>query len=123
MFKTISFRDLSITKKIHAITSISVVVFVISATINYSAMSENKHSLDELKTTSYKVVQLATSNKYLLEKLNELYTQSVTFGDEEIFVSKDSPVGLEINQRLNDIKTGKIEDKFGWITKVEKELA
>lgn len=51
------------------------------------------------------------------------YIESIGFGDEEIFVSKDSPVGLEINQRLNDIKTGKIEDKFGWITKVEKELA
>ena len=70
-----SFSDLSITKKIHAITSISVVVFLVSALINYSAMVDNKHALDELQTTSYKVVQLATSNKYLLEKLDDLYTK------------------------------------------------
>ncbi|WP_042149497.1 MULTISPECIES: methyl-accepting chemotaxis protein [unclassified Pseudoalteromonas] len=97
-----SFSDLSITKKIHAITSISVVVFLVSAIINYSAMVDNKHALDELQTTSYKVVQLATSNKYLLEKLDDLYTQAVTFGDGEL-VDKADITKAEIYDNLKEL--------------------
>jgi len=97
-----SFNDLSITKKIHAITSISVVVFLVSAIINYSAMVDNKHALDELQTTSYKVVQLATSNKYLLEKLDDLYTQAVTFGDGEL-VDKADVTKAEIHDHLKEL--------------------
>jgi len=97
-----SFSDLSITKKIHAITSISVVVFLVSALINYSAMVDNKHALDELQTTSYKVVQLATSNKYLLEKLDDLYTQAVTFGDGEL-VDKADVTKAEIEDHLKEL--------------------
>ena len=51
------------------------------------------------------------------------YIQEIGIEGETIHVSKDSPVGIEVNQILNDIKTGKIEDKFGWMTKVSKELA
>ena len=84
-------------------------------------VEERKITIDEIKQ--------ASENGTLKEAFGTgtavgiAYIESIGFGDEEIFVSKDSPVGLEINQRLNDIKTGKIEDKFGWITKVEKELA
>ncbi|MHA7842612.1 MAG: branched-chain amino acid aminotransferase [Winogradskyella sp.] len=84
-------------------------------------VEERKITIDE--------IQEASENGTLKEAFGTgtavgiAYIESIGFGDEEIFVSKDSPVGLEINQRLNDIKTGKIEDKFGWITKVEKELA
>jgi len=99
-----SFSDLSITKKIHAITSISVVVFLVSAIINYSAMIDNKHALDELQTTSYKVVQLATSNKYLLEKLDDLYTQAVTFGDGEL-VGKADITKAEIYDHLKELNS------------------
>lgn len=98
-----SFSDLSITKKIHAITSISVVVFLVSAIINYSAMVDNKQALDELQTTSYKVVQLATSNKFLLEKLDDLYTQAVTFGDGEL-VDKADITKAEIFEHLKELK-------------------
>lgn len=97
-----SFNDLSITKKIHAITSISVVVFLVSALINYSAMVDNKQALDELQTTSYKVVQLATSNKFLLEKLDDLYTQAVTFGDGEL-VDKADITKAEIFDHLKEL--------------------
>ncbi len=44
-------------------------------------------------------------------------------GDKTIHVSDESPVGLMVNQTLNDIKTGKIEDAFNWMVKIEKELA
>ncbi|SFB90611.1 methyl-accepting chemotaxis protein [Pseudoalteromonas denitrificans] len=99
-----SFNNLSITKKIHAITSIAVIVFIVSAVINYSAMVDNKHALDELQTVSYKVVQLATSNKYLLEKLDDLYTQAVTFGDGDL-VGKADTTKKEIQKYLEELNS------------------
>jgi len=46
------------------------------------------------------------------------YIQEIGYGEETIYVSDESPIGLEINNTLNNIKTGKAEDKFGWMLKV-----
>jgi len=51
------------------------------------------------------------------------YIQEIGVGNETIHVSDQSPVGLVVNTTLNDIKTGKVVDKFGWMIKIEKELA
>lgn len=51
------------------------------------------------------------------------YIQDIGLEGEIIHVSDESPVGNEVNDTLNAIKTGKIEDKFNWMIKVEKELA
>ena len=80
----LSFADLSINKKIHIITSITALILVIMLLENYSTLVENEASLEEVSEVSYQVVQLATANKYLIEKLDEQYTQAVTFGDEEL---------------------------------------
>ncbi|MFC0602959.1 branched-chain amino acid aminotransferase [Winogradskyella pulchriflava] len=50
------------------------------------------------------------------------YIQEIGVGEETIHVSDESPVGLDVNDTLNAIKTGKIEDKFNWMIKIEKEL-
>lgn len=51
------------------------------------------------------------------------YIQEIGVGDKTIHVSNESPVGLDVNNTLNAIKTGKIEDKFNWMTTVKNELA
>lgn len=51
------------------------------------------------------------------------YIQEIGLEGEIIHVSNDSPVGLDINDTLNAIKTGQQEDKFGWMLKTRKELA
>ncbi|GGI55727.1 branched-chain amino acid aminotransferase [Winogradskyella haliclonae] len=51
------------------------------------------------------------------------YIQEIGLEGETIHVSDESPVGLEINNTLDAIKTGKEEDKFGWMLKTRKELA
>ncbi|GAA62132.1 hemolysin secretion protein [Pseudoalteromonas sp. BSi20652] len=84
-----SFQNLSITKKIHAITCIAVVAFVVIVLINYLAMNDNKVALDEMSSSSYKVVKLTSANVGLLEKLDELYTQAVTFGEQDLIVKAD----------------------------------
>ncbi|MBE0363587.1 hypothetical protein PULV_a1050 [Pseudoalteromonas ulvae UL12] len=97
-----SFSNLSITKKIHAITSLAVLVFLISSAINYSAMMDNEKALKELESTTFKVVQLATANKFYLEKLNELYTQAVTFGDEELVTQAQNTAAI-IEENLTEL--------------------
>jgi len=84
-----SFQNLSITKKIHAITCIAVVAFVVIVLINYLAMNDNKVALDEMSSSSYKVVKITSANVVLLEKLDELYTQAVTFGEQDLIVKAE----------------------------------
>ncbi|NND24556.1 MAG: branched-chain amino acid aminotransferase [Flavobacteriaceae bacterium] len=49
--------------------------------------------------------------------------QEIGYKDQKIHVSNESPVGQKILDTLNGIRNGKIEDKFNWMVKVEKELA
>jgi len=51
------------------------------------------------------------------------YIQDIGYKDQVIHVSDESPVGLDVNDTLNGIKTGQIEDPFNWMVKIEKELA
>ncbi|WP_299128284.1 branched-chain amino acid aminotransferase [uncultured Winogradskyella sp.] len=51
------------------------------------------------------------------------YIQEIGMEGETIHVSDESPVGEDINNTLNAIKTGKQDDKFGWMIKTRKELA
>ncbi len=50
------------------------------------------------------------------------YIQEIGMHDKTIHVSDESPVGLDINDTLNGIKMGKIEDRFNWMIKIEKEF-
>jgi branched-chain amino acid aminotransferase len=51
------------------------------------------------------------------------YIQEIGMEGDMIHVSTENPVGVKVNDTLNAIKTGLIEDKFGWMRKVQNELA
>jgi len=93
--------------------------------------------IDVLKDKGYEVIERAitideikeaSKNETLEEAFGTgtavgiAYIQSIGVEDEVIHVSNESPVGLEVNDTLNAIKTGKVDDKFNWMIKVEKEL-
>ncbi|ATC85823.1 hypothetical protein PARC_a1179 [Pseudoalteromonas arctica A 37-1-2] len=42
-----------------------------------------------MSNSSYKVVKITSQNVGLLEKLDELYTQAVTFGEQDLIVKAD----------------------------------
>jgi len=114
-----SFQNLSITKKIHAITCIAVVAFIIMVLINFLAIDDNRASLDEMGNSSYKVVKLTSANVGLLEKLDELYTQAVTFGEQDLITKADDTYKT-IESNINLIK----QMSTGYISNdVVKELA
>ncbi|KAF7765763.1 hypothetical protein PUND_a1491 [Pseudoalteromonas undina] len=99
-----SFKNLSITKKIHAITSIAIIAFLVIVLVNYFAMNENRISLDEMEKSSYKVAKLTLANVSILEKLDELYTQAVTFGEQDL-VTKASETYLQLIMNIDAIET------------------
>lgn len=103
MVSSFSFKNLSITKKIHSITCIAVIAFIVIVLINSFAMSDNKDSLNEMSDASYKVVKLTSSNVVLLEKLDELYTQAVTFGEQDL-IDKATATYANITSNISAIK-------------------
>ncbi len=99
-----SFKNLSITKKIHAITSIAIIAFLVIVLVNYFAMNENRISLDEMEKSSYKVAKLTLANVSILEKLDELYTQAVTFGEQDL-VTKAGETYQQLTTNLDAIES------------------
>lgn len=94
--------------------------------------------MDILRDKGYQVIEKAITIDEIQEaakqgKLEEAfgtgtavgiaYIQEIGVGDETIHVSDESPVGLEVNNALNAIKTGKVDDKFGWMIKVNNQLS
>ncbi len=103
---------------LHGITRASVIEML--RAMNFT-VTERKITIDEIKT--------ASENGTLEEAFGTgtavgiAYIQEIGLEDETIHVSDESPIGLEVNDTLNAIKTGKLDDQFNWMTKVEKELA
>ena len=97
-----------------------------------------KSVIDLLRDKGYKVterlitlqeIKEASQNGILEEAFGAgtavgiAYIQEIGLEGETIHVSDKSPVGIEVNDTLNAIKTGKLEDKFDWMLKTRKELA
>lgn len=91
--------------------------------------------IDILKDKGFEVIERPitlteireASEKGLLEEafgtgtaVGIAYIQSIGTENGDIHVSDESPVGLDVNNTLNAIKTGKIEDEFNWMIKVEE---
>ena len=102
---------------LHGITRASVIEML--KAMNYN-VTERKITIDEIK--------LASENGTLEEAFGTgtavgiAYIQEIGLEGKTIHVSEESPVGLKVNETLNAIKTGRLEDRFGWMTKVKKEL-
>jgi branched-chain amino acid aminotransferase len=52
--------------------------------------------------------------------VNIAMIESIGYDGGTIHVSDDNPIGEKVNNTLDGIKTGKVEDKFGWMLKVTK---
>lgn len=85
---------------------------------NYK-VTERKITIDEIRD--------ASKNGTLEEAFGTgtavgiAYIQEIGSQNDTIFVSDNSPVGEEVNSALNAIKTGQLEDKFGWMLKVNHQ--
>jgi branched-chain amino acid aminotransferase len=102
---------------LHGITRASVIELL--RDMNYS-VTERKITISEIKE--------ASENGTLEEAFGTgtavgiAYIQEIGIEGDTIHVSDESPVGLKVNDTLNGIKTGRLKDKFGWMTKAETEM-
>jgi len=100
---------------LHGITRMSVIEILKHRGFE---VTEREISIDEIKE--------ASKNKTLEEAFGTgtavgiAYIQEIGMEDETIHVSDESPVGLEVNNKLDAIKTGKERDVFNWMVKVKE---
>lgn len=93
-----------------------------------SILKDKGYDVEERKISIDEIIE-ASNNKTLEEAFGTgtavgiAYIQEIGLNDKTIHVSNVSPVGLHVNNTLNQIKTGKIKDDFNWMIKIEKELA
>ena len=103
---------------LHGITRASVIDML--RAMGYT-VTERKITIDEIKK--------ASSNGILEEAFGTgtavgiAYIQEIGLEGETIHVSDKNPVAVKINDTLNAIKTGQLEDKFEWMVRTNKELA
>lgn len=124
-----SFRNLSITKKIHAITVVAVTAFIGLVLINYSSMQSNQKSLGELESQTYKLLILTLSNVTAFQNLDETYTQAVTFGDSDL-LNKANQTKITLEENLKQLPslnvafpTNNTLDTLGRYSKLAHDIA
>lgn len=79
-----NFQNLSVFIKINTITLIALVALIIVIVLNALANQQNNVSIDELKDKRYQIAKISTANSFIINRIDELYTQAVSFGDEEL---------------------------------------
>lgn len=88
------FKNLSVFIKINVITAIALIALIVVIVLNATAISANNKNLDELKNSRYEIAQLSTANYFIINKIDELYTQAVSFGDEDLINSAGDQFSL-----------------------------
>ncbi len=93
--------------------------------------------IELLKDKGYKVTERTISIDEIIEAskngtLEEAFgtgtavgiamIQDIGYKDSEIYVSDENPVGQMVLDTINGIRSGKREDKYNWMVKIEGEL-
>lgn len=97
------FQNLSVFIKINVITLIALVALVIVIVLNALASQQNSENIDELKDRRYQIAKISTANSFIINRIDELYTQAVSFGDEELINTAESEY-QKLQSNIDEIK-------------------
>lgn len=97
------FKNLSVFIKINVITVIAMFALIVVLILNALAINENNKSLDELKDKRYLIAQYSTANSFIINRIDELYTQAVSFGDEDLITAAGEQYNLLVDN-INKIE-------------------
>ena len=93
--------------------------------------------IEILKDLGYKVIERPISINEIIDASNNgsleeafgtgtavgiAMIQEIGYKDGSIHVSHDSPIGQKVFDTINKTRTGKLEDKYQWMVRVENEL-
>jgi len=84
------FTNLNIFWKVALILILAVGIFSINMLINVTAITKNRSELTLLRDKVYQQVELANENVILVQRVDELYTQAVSFADEDVVTNADN---------------------------------
>ena len=82
-----NFKNLSVFIKINVITAIAMLALIVVIVLNAMAISTNNENLDVLKNKVYRIAQHSVANSFIINRIDELYTQAVSFSDEDLITS------------------------------------
>jgi methyl-accepting chemotaxis protein len=77
-------NHISIFKKVGLIFVLSVIIFSVNLAISIISINKNNDAMSYMQTTISQRVELANQNVILVQRLDELYTQAVSFADEDL---------------------------------------
>ena len=78
------FRKLPIFHKIITILAIAILSFVVNLVININSITKNQLLLKDIQHTTIHLVNLTSENVNMWQHIDEIYSQSVSFGDEDL---------------------------------------
>ncbi|MGE6432851.1 methyl-accepting chemotaxis protein [Shewanella baltica] len=81
------FNNISIFKKVIAIFILAVIIFALNLSISVISINKNRTTLNYMEQQVYQRVELANQNVFFIQRLDELYTQSVSFADEDLLTN------------------------------------
>lgn len=77
-------NHISIFKKVSLIFVLSVIIFSVNLAISIISMDKNNDAMNYMQTTISQRVEFANQNVIYVQRLDELYTQAVSFADEDL---------------------------------------
>jgi methyl-accepting chemotaxis protein len=77
-------NHISIFKKVGLIFVLSVIIFSVNLAISIISINKNNDAMSYMQTTISQRVELANQNVIYVQRLDELYTQAVSFADEDL---------------------------------------
>lgn len=80
-------NHISIFKKVSLIFVLSVVIFSVNLAISIVSIDKNNDAMIFMETTISQRVELANQNVIYVQRLDELYTQAVSFADEDLLLN------------------------------------
>lgn len=118
------FSRLKIFHKILAILIVGFLAFIINLTLNISAISKNQKLLEEIKNETIHLANYTSENNFLFKQLDETYSQSVTFSDEDLVNEDANNLAVTLFDNLKKVKQlskdSNIDDLVSNITEYKK---
>ena len=95
-------NKISLASKLSLIVIIAALSFVITIAINLTASNNNKKTMLTIEEQLFPLTSLASQNSILIKRAEELYTQAVSMGEEDL-LTKASEAQEQLQANLGDV--------------------
>ncbi|GIU49814.1 MULTISPECIES: methyl-accepting chemotaxis protein [Shewanella] len=115
------FSNMSIFKKIGLIFVLSVIIFAVNLTISIVSINKNNDTMTFMQDKVSQRVELANQNVIYVQRLDELYTQAVSFADEDL-IENANKTFESLKKNLNSL-SGIDSEQSANLSTLNRELS